>query len=336
MTRIHDVTLRDGNHACGHSINPELVRKYCTMAALAGVDEIEVGHGNGLGASTLQVGLGKPDSHNICVAAEALKPFKPVVKLCVFMIPGWGTIAGLDAAMKYDVDIVRVGCHCTEADTTKRYIEHAVAAGKEAHGVLMMSHRASPERLWMEAGKMVAYGAKRVIYMDSAGYFTPGDILGIFPPALSYRTTMGFHAHDNLGMAVANSLAAALSGVDVVDCSARGFGAGAGNAPLELVAAAFQRAGVTTNLNLDRVLELGDMMDEEIPRLGAVRPESSTSSILSGLHGVFSGFKPHVIGAAATYGVDEKLIWAELGKRKAVAGQEDLVVDVVQELARKK
>jgi 4-hydroxy 2-oxovalerate aldolase len=332
MVRIHDVTLRDGNHACGHSINPELVRRYCDLAIKAGVDELEVGHGNGLGASTLQVGQAKhPDSHNVCLAAETLNGSR--VKLCVFMIPGWGTLDHLESVLAYKPDIVRVGCHCTEADTTKRYIEYAVSKHVEAHGVLMMSHMANEHQIVEESRKMRSYGAKAVIVMDSAGTLTPRQV-ELCIRELSADGPTGFHAHNNLGLAVANSLVAV--DAEIIDCSSRGFGAGAGNAPLELVAAAFQRAGITTNLNLDAVLALGDFMDAEIPKLGAKRPESDTSSILSGLYGVFSGFKPHVNAAVATYGVEEKLIWQGLARRGAVAGQEDLVIDVAREIMNKK
>lgn len=334
---IHDVTLRDGNHACGHSIRPEFAAEYAKAAEDAGLQEIEVGHGNGLGASSVQVG--KSEWHDRTVI-ENVRHVLTKAKLCVLAIPGFASRDDVVRAIKSGADQVRVGCHCTEADTTRRYIEQVVSLGKEAVGVLMMAHRQTPEQMWLASGQMMGYGAKRVIIMDSAGVFLPVDVNDRLPPGFRYPDMHGFHAHNNLGMAVANSLTAAHCGAGVIDASAKGLGAGAGNAPLEQLVAAFEKAGVPTGLDLNKVIGLATMIENQFGSHLQVDedhlPKQDGSSVLSGLYGVFSGFKPHVIGAAALTGVDERLIWKALGARGAVAGQEDLVVKVAQEIKESK
>ena len=329
---IHDVTLRDGSHAVAHQLNAAQVRAYASAADKAGVPIIEVGHGNGLGASSLQVGESLlPDMEMLKIARESILKSK----LGIFIIPGFATInKDLKPAMDAGADVVRVASHCTEADLTERHISYARGRGKDVYGVLMMSHMAPKETLAEEALKMETYGAQGVILMDSAGAYLQKDVtekVGALVKALNIP--VGFHAHNNLGLAVANSVAAAEAGASIIDGSARGFGAGAGNTPIELLIGVFEKMGYPTGVDLYHILDASDIAEKELMK---VLPFPKPVSIVSGLAGVFSGFSKHVERVAREYGVDPRDIFFELGKRRVVAGQEDLIVEVAIELAAKK
>lgn len=320
---ISDATLRDGSHAISHALTKDHIAAYAAAADLAGVPIIEVGHGNGLGASSLQVGLSLlSDEAMIVTARENLKRSK----LGVHVIPGFATIKkDLARAFELGVDVVRVASHCTEADITERHISFAREKGKEVYGVLMMSHMASPELLAEEALKMQSYGAECVVLMDSAGAYLPADVTGRVAYLVAHlNVPVGFHAHNNLGMAIANSAAAAEAGAQLLDASARGFGAGAGNAQLEALVAVLEKMGYATAIDLYKVLDAADLVEKQIM---TVPPSIKGFSIVSGLAGVFSGFAKHVAHAADEYQVDPRDIFFELGRRKVVAGQEDVIVE---------
>ncbi len=329
---IHDVTLRDGSHAVAHQLSAAQVRAYAAAADKAGVPVIEVGHGNGLGASSLQVGESLlPDMEMLKVARESIHRSK----LGVFIIPGFATInKDLKPAIDAGADVVRVASHCTEADLTERHISYARSRGKDVYGVLMMSHMVPKETLVEEALKMEVYGAQGVILMDSAGAYLQQDVtdkVGALVKALNIP--VGFHAHNNLGLAVANSVAAAEAGAAIIDGSARGFGAGAGNTPIELLIGVFEKMGYSTGVDLYHILDASDIAEKELMK---VLPFPKPVSIVSGLAGVFSGFAKHVERVAREYGVDPRDIFFELGKRRVVAGQEDLIVEVAIQLSGKK
>jgi 4-hydroxy 2-oxovalerate aldolase len=329
---ISDPTLRDGNHAVRHQLSRESFISYCKAAEAAGVPIVEVGHGNGLGASSMLVGECKlSDEEILSIARENL--YKS--KLAIHVIPGFCTIkSDLSRAVDLGVDIFRVGAHCTEADITDRHIAFARKAGKEAYGVLMMSHMTSPEILLEEAKKMESYGAEAIIIMDSAGAYFPDDVthrISVLIDGLSIP--VGFHGHNNLGMAVFNSVAAVKAGASIIDGSIRGFGAGAGNTQLEVLVAVFERLGFETGIDLYKILDAADLAEQEF---NPIAPFSSPVSIVSGLAGVFSGFSNQVAQTAKEYKVDPRDIFFELGRRRAVAGQESLIIEVAQFLATHK
>ncbi len=326
---VTDPTLRDGSHACSHQISVEQIRRYATAAEAAGVDYLEVGHGNGLGASSLQVGLSLvPEGEMLATARACLKQ----TGLSVHVMPGFATTKREIAnAIESGVDLFRVGSHCTEADLTQRHISYVRNAGKEAWGVLMMTHMAAKEVLLEESKKMESYGAQGIMLMDSAGAAVPDDVkqkIGLLADKL--EVPVGFHAHNNLGLSVANSLAALEAGARILDGTARGFGAGAGNAPLELVVAAMQRLGYSCRADLYKVLDAGELAEE---LFAENLPVSNSITIVSGLAGVFSGFAKPVQRAAKQLGVDPRDVFVELGQRKVVGGQEDLILEVASELA---
>jgi len=325
-----DATLRDGSHAYEHQITEEQIRAYAAAAEAAGYDFLEVGHGNGLGASSLQVGESLVPEADMLHAARAQLVH---TRLSVHVIPGFATIQReLAGAVEAGVDLFRIGCHCTEADTTQRHIAYARQVGREAWGVLMMSHMASAETLLEEAEKMQSYGAQGIVLMDSAGAYVPDDVsakIGLLASRLV--VPVGFHAHQNLGLAVGNSLAALQAGARILDGTARGFGAGAGNAPIELLAALLTRQGYPARADLYKSL---DSSDVGARLFAGSLPVTDGLSIVSGLSGVFSGFSKPVKRAAAHFGVDPRDIFRELGLRKVVGGQEDLILEVAQTLAQ--
>lgn len=328
---ISDPTLRDGNHALKHQLSRNQIAEYAKRIDDAGVDMIEVGHGNGIGASSIQVGIAKEsDDVMLKTARDNIKNSK----LSIHIIPGFATIdKGLQMAIDVGVDVFRVASHVTEADITEKHISFARKNNKEVYGVLMMSHMASINILIEEALKMESYGAEGVIIMDSAGHYLPFDVEErIKGLSNALKGLVGFHGHNNMGMAVANSIVAAQNGATIIDGCSRGFGAGAGNTQLEVLIPVLEKYGFKTGVDLYKVLDASDYADNEIiPSIPAIK----STSIVSGLSGVFSGFLKHVERLAKEHSVDPRDVFFELGKRKVIAGQEDIIVEVVLELAAK-
>jgi 4-hydroxy 2-oxovalerate aldolase len=328
---ISDPTLRDGNHAVGHRLTAAQIAAYARAAEAAQIPIVEVGHGNGLGASSLQVGLAATDDAEMLrIAREELRNSK----LGVHVIPGFGTIRkDIAPAIDLGVDVFRIASHCTEADTTKQHIEYLRSRGKETYGVLMMTHMASRETLREECLKLQSYGAQAVILMDSAGAYIPDEVAERIKELKEHlQIPIGFHAHNNLGLAIANSIAAVRAGATILDGTARGFGAGAGNAQLEVMVAVLDRLGYSTGVDLYKILDASDIAEEALmPSVPTIKP----MSIVSGLAGVFSGFVKHVERISREFCVDPRDVLFELGRCKPVAGQEDLIIQVAMRLAEK-
>ena len=329
--RISDPTLRDGNHAVGHQLSAENIAAYCKAADAAGVPIVEVGHGNGLGASSLQLGEAKTSDH---VALTTARANLSQSKLGIHVIPGFATIErDLKRALALGVDLVRVASHCSEADICERHIGFSRSEGVEVWGCLMMSHMISPAMLLEQARKMESYGAEGVVFMDSSGHFIPEDVLVRVETLLDgLGIAVGFHGHNNLGLAIANSVAAADAGATLLDACARGFGAGAGNTQLEVLVAVLDRLKYTTDIDLYKILDAADLAEEtlmkEIPTISSV-------SVVSGMAGVFSGFMKPVARIAKEFKIDPRDIFFELGQRKIVAGQEDIILEVAKALAQR-
>ncbi|WP_331718373.1 4-hydroxy-2-oxovalerate aldolase [Streptomyces sp. NBC_00624] len=324
---LHDPTLRDGQHAVGHQLDADQLSAYAAAANAAGVPVVEVGHGNGLGASSLQIGRAAlDDATMLTTVREALTSSR----MGVFMAPGWGTSGDLTAAVRHGADIVRIAAHCTEADVTERHLGSVRDLGAEAQGVLLMSHMTGPGELAEQCALMVKFGAQAVGIMDSAGHYLPADVAArVHAIADAVDVPVIFHAHNNLGLAVANSLAAVDAGASVIDATARGFGAGAGNTPLEVLVAVLERHGVETGIGLRQVLAAADVAAD---RLMKAPPSIDSIAVASGLAGVFSGFKRPVLQTAHAEGVDPIELFLALGERQVVAGQEDLIGDVARQL----
>ncbi|THA44648.1 4-hydroxy-2-oxovalerate aldolase [Streptomyces sp. A1136] len=324
---IHDPTLRDGQHAVRHQLDREQIRSYAAAADAAGVPVVEIGHGNGLGASSYQVGHGRlSDDEMLSTAREALAHSR----MAVLMAPAWGTSADLAGAVRRGADIARMAVHCTEATATERHLGVIRELGAEAQGVLMMSHMATPGQLAEQCALMVGYGAQAVGIMDSAGHYLPGDVTArITAITTAVDVPVIFHGHNNLGMAVANSVAAVEAGARVIDACARGFGAGAGNTQLEVLVPVLERLGHPTGIDVRLLADAADLAERT---LMPAPPTIDSTSLASGLAGVFSGFNKPVLEAATREGVHPWDLFHELGRRQIIAGQEDVIPEAARSL----
>jgi len=328
---IFDSTLRDGSHAVKHKLTKEQISDYAKGAEKAGVKVLMVGHGNGLGASSLHLGMSHlSDQEMLRAARSRLKK----TQLGSFIIPGFGTIKrDLDPAISEGIKVLMVASHCTEANITRQHIEYGIKKGLSVYGVLMMSHMISAKELAQQAKQMQEYGALGVLLMDSAGSYLPRDVNEKVSTLVRELTIeVGFHAHDNLGMSVANSITAVEAGATLIDTTSKGFGAGAGNCPLEVFVAAVEKMGIKTSLDLYTLMDNAEYVASKI----MTQPQGiNTITLTSGLAGVFSGFAPHAVKAATNYHIDVRDLLFALGKEGVVAGQEDIIIHLAERISRK-
>jgi 4-hydroxy 2-oxovalerate aldolase len=325
---ISDATLRDGNHAVSHGISEQNIRNYSGWADSAGADWVEVGHGNGLGASSFHIGKAAvSDEVALTSARSSLKR----ASLSVHVMPGIASIGrDINRAIDLGVEVFRIASHCTEANTTLRYIEYVREQERHAVGVLMMSHMTSPFEFLEEAKLMQDAGAEALMLMDSAGALSPIEIkerFEILQAELEIPT--GIHAHNNLGYATANTIVAVEAGARIVDACIAGFGAGAGNAQIELVLPLLY----DSNFIEFEGLEYFEVADKALESF-AIAPVSNNLTIATGRAGLFSGYLKPIQRVAKEFNVSPFELINELGKRKVVAGQEDMVLEVARFLTQ--
>jgi 4-hydroxy 2-oxovalerate aldolase len=330
--RLTDSTLRDGSHALAHRFTPEQAGAIAGALDRAGIPVIEVSHGDGLGGSSFQYGFSARDERDLIrAAAEAVTD----ARLAVLLLPGIGVADDLRVVRELGVSVARIATHCTEADISTQHIATAKSLGMEVVGFLMMAHMIEPSELLEQARLMESYGADCVYVVDSAGAMTTEDArlrVRALKDGLRPETQVGIHAHNNLSLAVANSVGALEEGADQVDGCSRGLGAGAGNCPTEVLVAVSQKLGYRTGVDPLQIMDVAeDVVRPIMPREQII----NRSALTLGYAGVYGSFLLHAERAAERFGVDAREILLELGRRRVVGGQEDMIVDVALELANR-
>lgn len=328
--KIVDTTLRDGSHAVSHSFTVQQAVDIAKGLDKTGVDMIELSHGDGIAGSSINYGMSAVSE------MELLKAASQVVnnaKLTVLMLPGIATIEDLKEARENGAQAVRVATHVTEADIAIQHIQAAKHMGMMAVGFLMMVHMAEPEKIVEQAKLFQEAGADYVNLADSSGYLLPDDVKARVSALVeALDIPVGFHSHNNLGLSVANSVAAIQEGAEYIDVTCRGLGAGAGNTQNEVLCAVLSRMGYDTGMDMYGIQDVAEQIVEPIMH----RPQViRTDSLMLGYAGVYSSFLLHTRRAAEKFGLNPRDILVELGKRGMVGGQEDMIVDVAYQMSRK-
>lgn len=328
---LHDMCLRDGMHAKAHQISPEQMGAVACALDDAGIPLIEVTHGDGLGGASVNYGFPAASDEEYL---KAVVPKMKNAKVSALLIPGIGTVEHLHMVKECGVSTVRVATHCTEADVSEQHISAAAKMGFDTVGFLMMAHMVEPEKILEQAKLMESYGANCIYCTDSAGYMLPDDVtsrIEILRAELKPETELGFHGHHNMAMGIANSLAAVEAGANRIDGSAAGLGAGAGNTPLESFNAVLDRMGAETGVDVFGLMNVAE--DVVVPLMDQLI-RVDRDSLIMGYAGVYSSFLLHAQRAAKKYNVPSGDILVELGRRKTIGGQEDMIEDVALNLQK--
>ena len=330
---LHDMCLRDGMHAKREQISVAQMVKVATALDEAGVPYIQVTHGAGMGGNSLQHGFAPHSNEEyISAVAAAVKQ----TRISVLLLPGLGTMRELKSAFDCGARSVHVATHCTEADTAPQHIAFARELGMDTTGFLMMAHLNDARGIAEQGKLMERYGAQTVYVTDSAGYMLPQDVterISALRDVLEPETEIGFHGHHNMGMGIANSIAAVEAGASRIDASVAGLGAGAGNTPLEVFAAVCDRMGIETGVDLFKLMDMAE--DVIVPMMDHM-VRIDRDSLTLGFAGVYSTFLLHAKRAAERFGVPARDVLVELGRKKMIGGQEDMIIDTAMTMAKQR
>ncbi len=329
---VHDMCLRDGMHPKRHQISVEQMVNIARAMDDAGIPLIEVTHGDGLGGASVNYGFpAATDEQYLSAVCKEMKN----TRVSALLLPGIGTVDHLKMAVDCGISTIRVATHCSEADVSEQHLTMAAKIdGLDTVGFLMMAHMIEPEELVTQLKLMESYGANCVYITDSAGYMLPDDVsarIALARAELQPETELGFHGHHNMAMGIANSLAAVEAGANRIDGSLAGLGAGAGNTPLEVFIAVCERMGVTTGVDMFKAMDVAEdmvvpMMDHQV--------RIDRDALTLGYAGVYSSFLLFAKRSAEKYGVSSRDILVELGRRRTVGGQEDMIEDLALDMAR--
>jgi len=329
---LTDTTLRDGSHTVSHQFTIDDIKNVAKALDEAGIDIIELGHGDGLTGSTINYGFSKYSDYDLIKAASSVIKN---AKLAVLLIPGIGTVEDLVKAKECGATAVRVATHCTEADISEQHIRAAKEMGLFTVGFLMMAHLTDVDRLVEEALKMESYGADVVYATDSAGAMLPKDVTEkITALRKNLKIPVGHHSHNNLGVAISNSLAAIEAGATYIDGSLSGLGAGAGNTSTDTLVAVLNRMNIDHNADLYKTMDASSKALVPALQSKGLHPHTNLDALMIGYSGVYSSFLLHAKRAAERFNVDVRDVLLELGRRKAVGGQEDWIIEVASNLAK--
>ena len=331
--KVHDMSLRDGMHPKQHQISIEQMQSISRGLDEAGVPLIEVTHGDGLGGASVNYGFPAASDEEYL---RAVIPGLKQAKVSALLLPGIGTVDHLRMAHDCGVSTIRVATHCTEADVSEQHIQLGREMGMDTVGFLMMAHMIEPQQLLEQAALMESYGANCIYVTDSAGYMLPDDVtarIGLLRDKLQAETEIGFHGHHNLSMGVANSIAAVEAGARRIDAACGGLGAGAGNTPLEVFVAVCKRMGIETGIDLFKV---SDVAEDLVTPIMDFPVRIDRNALTLGYAGVYSSFLLFAQRAEAKYGISAREILLDLGRRKMVGGQEDMIEDAALTMARER
>lgn len=330
---LHDMTLRDGMHPKRHLMTLEQMKSVAMGLDQAGMPLIEVTHGDGLGGSSVNYGF---PAHTDEEYLSTVIPLMKHTKVSALLLPGIGTVDHLQMAHGLGVHTIRVATHCTEADVSEQHIHMARKLDMDTVGFLMMAHMNSAEGLVKQAKLMESYGANCIYITDSAGYMLPADVterITAVRQALKPETELGFHGHHNMAMGIANSIAAIEAGANRIDAAAAGLGAGAGNTPMEVLVAVLDRMGVETGVD---VWKIQDVAEDLVVPIMDFPIRIDRDALTLGYAGVYGSFLLFAKRAGAKYGIPSRDLLVELGRKKMVGGQEDMIEDTALTMARER
>ncbi|MEQ1439045.1 4-hydroxy-2-oxovalerate aldolase [Fontimonas sp. SYSU GA230001] len=331
--KVHDMSLRDGMHPKRHQITVEQMKTIAKGLDEAGVPLIEVTHGDGLGGASVNYGFPAASDEEYL---RAVIPLLKQARVSALLLPGIGTVDHLKMAADCGVTTIRVATHCTEADVSEQHISLGRKMGLDTVGFLMMAHMVEPAKIVEQALLMESYGANCLYVTDSAGYMLPDDVkarVGLLREKCKPETEIGFHGHHNLSMGVANSIAAVEAGARRIDCACGGMGAGAGNTPLEVFVAVCNRMGIATGVD---VFKASDVAEDLVTPIMDFPVRIDRNSLTLGYAGVYSSFLLFARRAEQKYGISAREILLELGRKKMVGGQEDMIEDTALTMARER